>query len=148
MTEFKKIFLDTSPVIYLLDKNVNESLKNKTQRVLSFLYDQTDDPKFLMSTITCEEYLVIPYRMNDKKAVDSLWYFISDINVIVQIIDMEIALKAAQIRAKYKFFKTMDAMQLATACIQGCDLFLTNDKQLTQFDEINCSTIAEWQFDI
>ena len=148
MTEFKKIFLDTSPVIYLLDKNVNESLKNKTQRVLSFLYDQTDDPKFLMSTITCEEYLVIPYRMNDKKAVDSLWYFISDINVIVQIIDMEIALKAAQIRAKYKFFKTMDAMQLATACVQGCDLFLTNDKQLTQFDEINCATIAEWKFDI
>ena len=44
----------------------------------------------------------------------------------------------------YKDFKTMDALQLASACIQGCDLFLTNDKQLKQFKEINCITVEEW----
>ena len=42
-----------------------------------------------------------------------------------------------------KFFKTMDALQLSTACISGCDLFLTNDKQLKQFKEITCITVDE-----
>lgn len=41
---------------------------------------------------------------------------------------------AAKIRAKYKGFKAMDALQLATAMISDCDLFLTNDKQLRRFD--------------
>ncbi len=60
-------------------------------------------------------------------------------------IDQGIAQKAAQIRAEYKGFKAMDALQLATACIMGCDLFLTNDKQLKQFKDINCVTVDEWE---
>ena len=148
MTEFKKIFLDTAPVIYMLDKNIVKSFKEQTQQIFLSINEQHYEPEFIMSTITCEEYLVMPYRTNNQKAVESLWHFVSDSKITVYNIDMKIALKAAQIRAKYKFFKTMDAMQLATACVQGCDLFLTNDKQLTQFDEINCATIAEWKFDI
>lgn len=58
---------------------------------------------------------------------------------------MEIAKKASRIRAEYKDFKIMDALQLASACIQKCDLFLTNDKQLKQFEEINCVTVEEWR---
>ena len=147
MTEFKKIFLDTAPVIYMLDKNIAKSFKEQTQQIFLSLNEQHYEPDFIMSTITCEEYLVMPYRTNNQKAVESLWHFVSDSKITVYNIDMEIALKAAQIRAKYKFFKTMDAVQLATACVHGCDLFLTNDKQLTQFDEISCATIAEWQFE-
>ena len=48
------------------------------------------------------------------------------------------------IRALYKDFKTMDCLQLAAACLKQCDLFLTNDKQLRQFDEIKCITIQEF----
>ena len=39
----------------------------------------------------------------------------------------------------------MDALQLATACISGCDLFLTNDKQLRQFKEMKCIIVDEWE---
>ncbi len=39
----------------------------------------------------------------------------------------------------------MDALQLAAACVLGCDLFLTNDKQLRQFKELRCITVEEWQ---
>ena len=45
-------------------------------------------------------------------------------------ISQEIAKKAAKIRAEYKGFKAMDALQLATACLSECDIFVTNDKQL------------------
>lgn len=58
-------------------------------------------------------------------------------------INQEIAKKAAQIRAEYKGFKAMDALQLSTACLTGCDLFLTNDKQLRRFTEIKCITIDD-----
>ena len=40
-------------------------------------------------------------------------------------------------------FKSMDALQLAAATLTGCDLFLTNDKQLKQFADIRCITVDE-----
>lgn len=66
-------------------------------------------------------------------------------DIEISNIDREIAEKAAEIRAEYKGFKAMDALQLATACLTGCGLFLTNDKQLRQFREMKCITIAEWE---
>ena len=45
-----------------------------------------------------------------------------------------------------KNFKTMDSLQLAVAVLHGCDSFLTNDKQLKQFQEMNCVTVEEWIF--
>ena len=38
----------------------------------------------------------------------------------------------------------MDSLQLAVAVCTGCDTFLTNDKQLRQFREINCVTVEDW----
>ena len=75
--------------------------------------------------------------------IDAFYSFIDGMDIKIRSIDKEIAEKAAKIRAEYRFFKTMDALQLATACITGCDLFLTNDKQLRQFGEIRCITVEE-----
>ncbi len=60
-------------------------------------------------------------------------------------ITVKIADKAAEIRAKYEHFKTMDALQLAAAVTASCDVFLTNDKQLRQFDGVRCVTVEEWK---
>ena len=68
---------------------------------------------------------------------------ITTTNMEIVEINQEIAKKAAQIRAEYKGFKAMDALQLAVACLSECDLFLTNDKQLRQFKELKCVTIEE-----
>jgi len=64
-------------------------------------------------------------------------------DILVKNIDGRIAEKAAKIKAEYNFFKTMDALQLATACIMGCDLFPTSDKQLKQFKDIKCVIVDE-----
>lgn len=87
--------------------------------------------------------MFFPYR-------NELYSFIAMFNRLVKTTDMEIvevtqeiARKAARIRAEYKGFKSMDALQLATACITKCDLFLTNDKQLKQFKEVKCITVDE-----
>lgn len=141
MTEFKKIFLDTTPIIYFLDADINYAEK------VEFLFEKFIENKCPMatSTITCTEYLTYPYRTGNTEKINVFFEFLTDCNVQIHPIDISIAKKAAQIRARYKDFKTMDCLQLATACLQPCDLFLTNDKQLRQFDELKCMVIDDFK---
>ena len=139
LTDSKKIFFDTAPIIYYLQES---DLYFNT--MISFLR-QNRDGDYVISAITATEYLTYPFRENDEKLINDFYSFIDDMEVEIKEIDMRIAVKAAQIRAEYKFFKPLDSLQLATACITGCDIFLTNDKQLKQFKEIKCVTMADIQ---
>lgn len=139
----KKIFLDTSPLIYYLSEDSN--FKAQMDKIFFSISGQVEE--VVISTVTCSEYLVYPYRQKDEKAVMALYEFINTVNATVLDIDMKTAQKAAKIRAEYKHFKSMDALQLAAAIIGGCDVFLTNDKQLKQFKELECITVEEWSFD-
>lgn len=137
MKDSKKIFFDTAPIIYYLQES---DLYFNT--MISFLR-QNRDGDYVISAITATEYLTYPFRENDEKLINDFYSFIDDMEVEIKEIDMKIAVKAAQIRAEYKFFKPLDSLQLATACITGCDIFLTNDKQLKQFKEIKCVTMDD-----
>lgn len=141
MTEYKKIFLDTTPIIYFLDEDINLGEK------VEHLFGEFIEKKCPMatSTITCTEYLTYPYRTGNTEKINVFFEFLTDCNVQIHPIDISIAKKAAQIRARYKDFKTMDCLQLATAFLQQCDLFLTNDKQLRQFDELKCMVIDDFK---
>lgn len=142
MTGYKKIFVDTAPFIYLIEKN--EEKPQYFDKVTKFFDNcYNNDVDFVSSVITVEEYLVFPYRIQSQEYVDLFEKLIETLEIEVIVIDDKIAKKAAQIRAEYKVFKAMDALQLATAVIKGCDLFLTNDKQLRQFEEIKCITVDE-----
>ncbi len=140
MTEYKKVFLDTTPLIYFLDDDIHFGLKTR-QIFEEILYN---DRLLLTSVLTCMEYLVHPYRTNNQAKIKACADFLNDCHIPVLSINLEIATRAAQIRAAYKDFKSLDALQLATACAYGCDAFLTNDKQLRQFREIHCLTIDDW----
>lgn len=142
MTDYKKVFVDTAPFIYFIEKNANnpqyfEKVKN------FFMSGYESNKEFVTSVITMEEYFVFPYRNNNNAYIDMFNRLVATINMDIVEINREIAKKAAQIRAVYKGFKAMDAIQLAVACFEGCDLFLTNDKQLRQFKEIKCITVDE-----
>ena len=73
----------------------------------------------ITSTVTCEEYLVYPYRTGNQEKVDVFFEFTRECGIELTTISVEIAVKAAAIRAKYQHFKAMDALQLATAVITG-----------------------------
>ncbi len=142
MIDYKKVFVDTAPFIYFIEKNCNNP--QYYEKVKNFLKDgYNNDKNFVTSVITMEEYFVFPYRNKEYSFIDMFHRLVTAINMEIMEINQEIAKKAAQIRAEYKGFKAMDALQLATACIYGCDLFLTNDKQLKQFKEITCITVDE-----
>ena len=68
---------------------------------------------------------------------------ISDFKFEVVPIDWNVAEEAARIRAKYKSFKTMDALQLAAANISGCDAFVSNDLQLKQYEDVKVLVVDE-----
>lgn len=142
MIDFKKVFVDTAPFIYFIEKDSNNpEYYEKVKGFFQYGYD--NDKNFVSSVITLEEYYVFPYRNKEYLYIDMFDRLVKTIDMEIIEIGQEIAKKAAQIRAEYKGFKAMDALQLAVACLSGCDMFLTNDKQLKQFKEIKCITVEE-----
>ena len=117
MTEFNRVFLDTAPLIYFLDDDANFGKKTK-----SILEEILSTGKTLVSSvITCEEYLIYPYRSGNQEKVNVFFEFSEACGVDLIPISLEIAKLAAKIKAEYKDFKTMDSLQLATAVHTGCD---------------------------
>lgn len=136
--EYKKVFIDSAPIIYLLDNNrkyVN-TVKRKLINVVK------NGGKIVISPVTVMEYLTVPYREKRHDRIAAFHSFIDEINIEVCDIDMKTAEKSAQIRSEYNMFKGMDSFQLACAVMSGCDSFLTNDRQLKQYREINIDCLT------
>ena len=139
MTEFDMVFIDTSPYIYYLEQH-----DIYYEKVADFLEKCYRSGKlFVTSTITIEEYSIGPYRSGDIALLNDFRAFLADTQTKILDITAQIADKAAQIRANFPGFKAMDALQLAASVVSGCDIFLTNDKQLIQFPEITCFMIDD-----
>ena len=139
MTDFKRVFIDTAPIIYFLENSsiYMESMKKFFTRCMK------EHIQIVTSTLTIEEYLVSPYSKGKLEYVDNFKRFIEYMNIEVVDIDSSIAEQGAKIRGQYKNFKAMDALQIATAIIKKCDMFFTNDKQLRQEKELPCMTMED-----
>ena len=143
MNEIKRIFLDTAPVIYYIQKN--EKYFEKVKQI--FIALRMSKVQFVSSDITTAEACVYPYRLGRQEWLDKFNDFVREAPVEIIHTSDEIAHRTAQIRAQYPSFKTMDAIQIATALVGGCDGFLTNDKRLRQFGELPCLTIDDFTID-
>ncbi len=134
-----KVFIDTAPFIYALEDNAQYSVL--VRKTFSDYYNK--ETALCTSLLTFTEYCVVPYRQNNVQKISDFESFISDANIFVIPFTVQIAKYAAQIRAKYAGIKAMDALQLAFAIQNGCDAFLTNDKQLRQVSEIRIILVDE-----
>ena len=139
MSGYKRIFYDTNPLIYYLEQS-----DVYLGRMKQFLKEQSEaDADFVTSTITVGEYLTKLYKDGDEKLIADFKGFISVYDFDVVTISWEIAEEAAKIRGKYKGFKLMDSLQLATAKHSGCDAFVSNDLQLRQFAGLDILIVDE-----
>ncbi len=139
MTDFKRVYVDTSPFIYYLE---NSALyMDKMKHFFEICLDK--NIQIVTSVITVEEYLVFPYASGKVEFIENFKRFIEYMNINVINIDSRIAEQVAKIRSRYKYFKAMDALQIAAAIASGCDMFFTNDKQLRQEKELPCMTIDD-----
>ncbi|MCI8948802.1 MAG: PIN domain-containing protein [Lachnospiraceae bacterium] len=139
MIDFKRVYIDTSPLIYYLE---NSSLyMDKIKKF--FVMCLENHIQMVTSVITIEEYLVFPYASGNMELIDNFKRFIEYTNIEIVDINSEIAEKAAIIRGQFKYFKAMDSLQIAAAKVSKCDMFFTNDKQLRQETELPCITIDD-----
>lgn len=100
--------------------------------------------QFTTSVLTLMEILIQPIRINATKLVEEYENIICNSKTIsIHGFNIEIAKTAAKIRAEYGF-KTPDSIQLATAISTNSDYFLTNDKQLKIFKEIEIILLEEF----
>ena len=139
MTEIKRIFLDTAPIIYFVEK------KPSYYEKVASLLAANHNAEFFTSVISLTEYFPYPFKQpNRDELIREFDLFIREADIMVVDIDQKIAMEAARIRAEWPNFKTMDALQIAAALDCGCDLFLSNDRQLRQFTEIHCKTLEDF----
>ena len=136
--EYKRVFIDSAPIIYLLDNN--EQFVNTVKRKI--INVMKNGGRIVISPVTVMEYLAIPYREQRYDRIAAFHSFIDEVNIDICVIDVKTAEKSAQIRAEYNMFKGLDSLQLACAVMNGCDSFLTNDKKLKQYKGINIDCLT------
>ncbi|MBF0199255.1 MAG: type II toxin-antitoxin system VapC family toxin [Planctomycetes bacterium] len=127
-----RIYLDTAPLIYLIEGQ--EVLANKVAEQLKNWV--LNDATIGTSTLTLLELLVVPKKDKNESLVQKYRAMLSEL-LSEPLIPMSeaIAERAAEYRASL-LVKTPDAVQLATATYGGFDVFYTNDQQLKKCEEI------------
>ena len=132
MTGFNAIYLDSAPVIYYLD-----DIAPYNDIVQREIIDKVDwQSHFVSSTILNTEYLVYPLRNEMHEKVAAFEEFKAMLALEMPAVTDAVSNYAARLRAKYRGLKGMDALHIATAVLSQCDVFVTNDKQLSQVSEI------------
>jgi predicted nucleic acid-binding protein len=135
----KRLFLDTAPIIYFVEKN------EKHLPSLRAVFDAIDQAAMVAVTspITLAECLVVPYRDRQSELAQAFHdLIVNGNNTDFVLVDDGIARKAAELRAKYNLTLT-DTIQVATALSSECDGFLTNDIALKRVSELNILVLDE-----
>ena len=134
-----KIFVDTAPFIYFLEKSPLYFLQ-----VRDFLYSgYKSNSIFYTSVISIMEFSVLPLRKGRDFLIENFQKFVTDTGFLISPVDHDVAVKAAQLRSRYSFLRSMDAIQLAAAINWGCDIFFTNDIQLQKVTEIKVVLVSD-----
>ena len=127
-----RVFLDTAPVIYYVEKNP------KYFDVVNRIFEGIDAGEWeaITTPVTLAESLVVPCRQGQTKLQKDFSDLIArGANTTCLSIDAFIGREAAKLRAKYNLTLT-DAIQAAAALQGGCDAFLTNDRDLRKVGEL------------
>ena len=101
MTGYKKVFLDTAPLIYFLDadEHFGETVRKIFEDILQ------SDKQMLTSVITCEEYLVYPYKTGNEEKVAAFREFISECGIPLCPIDVETAKRLRKFEPDIKILR-------------------------------------------
>ncbi len=127
-----RIYLDTNIFVYLFegfDPYISQ-IKPLIKKIEKGEYHS------ITSELTLAEALIKPIQ--EKNVVCQEVYqkgIQSSTTLSVYVINREILLRAATLRAQFKL-KLPDAIHMATAELTDCDTFLTNDRQIKSMNEI------------
>ncbi len=118
------ILLDTSALIAYFDKN--EQVSQVAEHIIDELVRSGRNPA-VVSMVTVMEVLVQPLRQEANEACQLIMDFLSNFPNIQPIpIDLDIAQKAASLRARHGF-RSPDALIIATGILARVSHLVTND---------------------
>lgn len=137
--DFKSTFIDTALFIYLLEEQPDFS--DLTEHFLNFCY--ANNIRLVTSIITYLEFCVRPYREQRLDLIDDYNELIKDTGFFVTTVTLLDCDQAARLRANYKRLRAFDALQIALALKEGCEVFACNDKRLKAVNEIEVLTLDE-----
>ena len=126
VSTYQNIMLDTNAVIYFLD-----GTPNLVDLMLPF-FERVEQghAKVTLSVISEAELLVKPYRDKNSAVIETVSFFLEEFpNLKISPVNRGICRQAASIRAESDL-RMPDAIILATAMNNGCDLLLGNDLAL------------------
>ncbi len=124
-----RLYLDTAPVIYVV-----EQVPDFSQKILHYI--QKPDIELVMSDLTWMECRVKPLTENNETLLADYDKFFSQSVIEIVELSRRVLERAAHIRSQYNI-KTPDAIHLGAAIVSKCDIFLTNDRRLERFKDIN-----------
>lgn len=135
-----RLFLDTAPVIYFVERNPQYFA------LVTIVFELLLNGmlKGVASPITLAECLVQPYRLGQTQLQQDFIELITDNEIeFVPIDKHSLAIEAAQIRAKYNL-QLPDAFQIAVAQAAGCEGFLTNDVIFRRVTELRVLVLDDF----
>lgn len=136
LNSFKRIGLDSNIFIYYLDRNsqVYSQADNLISRLTSGNF------KVITSVLTLIE--ILSYKIPPKLIKQAEKDFSEIPNITLSDVTSEIGKTAARIRRE-RGLKLVDAVQLATAVVSNCEVFITNDFRLKRFKEVKVLLLQE-----
>ncbi len=137
-THTASVLLDTSIFIYYLEGV--EPYNLLTEAVFKDIADENING--FLSVISITEFVAKP--VVDGKVIDIEGFkrFLSSLPIQVLEINYEIAERAGKLRSQYPSVSTPDALIVATALENNCDVFVTNDKGLKKLEVYGLNIIV------
>lgn len=134
ISKYSIVAIDSVVFIYHFEKS--KTYFKLTKEIFSRL-DENHDFSAITSILTLLEVSVKPIEDSRedllKEYSSKLLY---DNKLTTLMIERDVAIKAAELRAKYKI-RTPDAIQIATSIIGRADAFITNDRVLKKVKEMD-----------
>lgn len=133
-----KVYLDTSPIIYSVEKHADywqilvplwQSLKNSEIEVFT-------------GELTLLETLVQPLKQNNQILAAAYETLLTNTEIKLLPISREVLREAANLRAVQNL-KTPDAIHAATAFSANCEYLITNDNGFKRLSNINIITLSD-----
>jgi predicted nucleic acid-binding protein len=124
------IGLDTTIFIYHVE--ANQKYLPLTRNILRYI--ESGQGHGIISTVVVMELTVHPWRINRGDVARQYEALLVNFpNLKFVDVTREVARQAAQLRAKYNL-RPADALQVATAMVNGATVWVSNDKQLKRLE--------------
>lgn len=134
------VYLDTNAIIRFIESHETEIVK---------LFDDSAEGllDLYTSELTSAEALVVPFKIDSERLVQGYEDFLrSDEFLTVLPVDRDVLRMSAKLRAQFGG-KAPDAIHVATASLQGCEVLISSDRRMRippGLKRVAIEDIEEW----